>query len=117
MRAWVVPARLERVVDGDTLDVTLDLGWKLYKRDLVRIEGIDAPELSTDAGKAARLALIGRLDVAVDLLVVSVGLDKYGRALATVYEPAAANGDYSLGRWMILNGYAKPWTGRGPKPA
>ena len=35
---------IDRVVDGDTIDVTIDLGFDLYKKERVRIAGVDTPE-------------------------------------------------------------------------
>jgi len=40
-------AKIDRVVDGDTVDVTFDLGFNLLKRERVRLQGIDAPETRT----------------------------------------------------------------------
>ena len=38
---------INRVVDGDTIDVTIDLGFDLYKKERVRIAGVDTPEKRT----------------------------------------------------------------------
>tara|TARA_Y100001937_G_C6988356_1_gene270924 strand:+ start:263 stop:637 length:375 start_codon:yes stop_codon:yes gene_type:complete len=87
---FVYNAILERVVDGDTIDVTLDLGFsvKLHKQRC-RLMGIDTPESRTRdlkekaLGKAAaaRLAEL----CAEKLVIKSAGIDKYGRILATPY--------------------------------
>ena len=57
MGAMVPPSRkscynfrvteINRVVDGDTIDVTIDLGFDLYKKERVRVAGIDTPEKRT----------------------------------------------------------------------
>ena len=57
MEAMVPPSRkscynfrvteINRVVDGDTIDVTIDLGFDLYKKERVRVAGIDTPEKRT----------------------------------------------------------------------
>ena len=39
--------KINRVVDGDTIDVTIDLGFDLYKKERVRIAGVDTPEKRT----------------------------------------------------------------------
>ena len=39
--------KIDRVVDGDTIDVTIDLGFDLYKKERVRIAGVDTPEKRT----------------------------------------------------------------------
>ena len=38
---------INKVVDGDTIDVTIDLGFDLYKKERVRIAGVDTPEKRT----------------------------------------------------------------------
>ena len=57
MGAMVPPSRkscynfrvveINRVVDGDTIDVTIDLGFDLYKKERVRVAGVDTPEKRT----------------------------------------------------------------------
>ncbi len=47
-------ARLVRVVDGDTLDLTLDLGFGIIRTDRFRLFGLNAPELSTGEGIRGR---------------------------------------------------------------
>lgn len=42
---WIFPARLERVVDGDTFDFALDLGFRTYKQVRVRLYGVDTNEI------------------------------------------------------------------------
>ena len=88
--AFVYQAELERVVDGDTVDVTLDLGFdvKLHKQR-VRLHGIDTPESRTrnlaekKLGLAAKERLkelyVGRFKVK------SLGKGKYGRVLGIPY--------------------------------
>ena len=38
---------IDKVVDGDTIDVTIDLGFDLYKKERVRVAGVDTPEKRT----------------------------------------------------------------------
>jgi endonuclease YncB( thermonuclease family) len=111
MTVWTVPAKVERIIDGDTIEVTLDLGWGLYKRDHVRIAGINAPEKVTAAGKEAKAFIQTLLPVGADVTIVSKQLDKYGRALAEVLV-----GKVSVGPAMVAAGHAKPWDGQGQKP-
>ena len=57
MGAMVPPSRkscynfrvtqIDKVLDGDTIDVTIDLGFDLYKKERVRIAGVDTPEKRT----------------------------------------------------------------------
>ena len=38
---------INRVLDGDTIDVTIDLGFDLFKKERVRVAGVDTPEKRT----------------------------------------------------------------------
>ena len=88
--AFVYQAELERVVDGDTVAVTLDLGFdvKLHKQR-VRLHGIDTPESRTRnlAEKKLGLAAKERLkELCVGRFKVkSLGKGKYGRVLGIPY--------------------------------
>lgn len=53
---WWYRARLVRVVDGDTQYYDLDCGLRIFSDQSIRIQGINCPELNTDAGKVARTA-------------------------------------------------------------
>lgn len=95
-------ARLRRVVDADTVDLDLDLGFHLERRGgRYRLARIDAPELNTDAGKAAKQALVDRLDGAASLLVVTSRADSFGRWLAELYADASNVND-----WLVASGHA-----------
>ena len=84
-------AVLNRVVDGDTIDVTIDLGFNVWKKIRVRMEGINTPESRTrdleekKRGLAAKDRLVEILKFNDNKCVLKVsGVGKYGRALATV---------------------------------
>ncbi|HUU00934.1 MAG TPA: DUF1016 N-terminal domain-containing protein [Myxococcota bacterium] len=62
-------ATLERVIDGDTLAVKIDLGFDTWRAEKIRLRGIDAPELRTEAGKQSKAFVDGRL-AEVGLVVV-----------------------------------------------
>jgi endonuclease YncB( thermonuclease family) len=85
-------AIVDRVVDGDTIDVTIDLGFHTHIKTRVRLEGINAPESRTrdleekERGLAAKARLIEILEYNKNHCILRVsGLGKYGRALATVF--------------------------------
>ena len=88
--AFVYQAELDRVVDGDTVDVVLDLGFdvKLHKQS-VRLHGIDTPESRTRdlAEKKLGLAAKKRLqELCVGKFKIkSLGKGKYGRILGIPY--------------------------------
>jgi endonuclease YncB( thermonuclease family) len=84
-------AIVNRVVDGDTVDVTIDLGFSVWKKIRVRMEGINTPESRTrdleekKRGLAAKDRLKSILEFNDNKCVLKVsGVGKYGRALATV---------------------------------
>ena len=131
MGAMVPPSRkscynfrvteINRVVDGDTIDVTIDLGFDLYKKERVRVAGVDTPEKRTrnleekELGIDATYWLQEKLEGAVagdDDLIIRTELDggvgKYGRLLGWLY---IGDGDLSLNEQMITEGYAHPYDG------
>ena len=87
---FVYNAILERVVDGDTVDVTLDLGFSVHlKKQRCRLAGIDTPESRTRnlEEKALGLKAKERLkELCVgSFKIQSLGKGKYGRILAISY--------------------------------
>ena len=112
---------INRVLDGDTIDVTIDLGFDLYKKERVRVAGVDTPEKRTkdleekELGKDATNWLKDKLEGAVagdDDLVIRTelvgGVGKYGRLLGWLY---IGDGDVSLNEQMIEEGYAWAYDG------
>lgn len=80
-------AKLQHVVDGDTVDLIVDLGFMVSVLVRFRLEGINAPELKGDqleAGKASKAYLTSLLADAQSgiINVDSRGRDKYGRWVA-----------------------------------
>ncbi len=76
-----------RVVDGDTVDAQVDLGFRVHHNIRIRLYGINTPEVRTrDAeekirGKAASARLQELLDGADRIILKSHGLGKFGRCL------------------------------------
>ena len=84
-------AQLDRVVDGDTVDAMIDLGFDVWVHKRIRLEGIDAPETRTRdldekaQGFATKMRLEGLLEAANGMFVLqSHGVGKYGRCLGTI---------------------------------
>tara|TARA_Y100000589_G_scaffold66562_1_gene58139 strand:- start:105 stop:512 length:408 start_codon:yes stop_codon:yes gene_type:complete len=113
--------KINRVVDGDTIDVTIDLGFDLYKKERVRVAGVDTPEKRTrnleekELGIDATNWLKEKLESAVagdDDLIIRTELDggvgKYGRLLGWLY---VGDSDVSLNEQMITEGYAHSYDG------
>ena len=87
-------AELNEVIDGDTVDLLIDLGFGVYVKERCRLYGIDAPEMPTAQGKAAKAYLESLIGAATgDLHVSTIKMprkpkektDKYGRYLAILY--------------------------------
>ena len=112
---------VDKVLDGDTIDVTIDLGFDLYKKERVRVAGVDTPEKRTRnleekaLGIDATNWLKEKLDSTIagdDELTVRTELDggvgKYGRLLGWLY---IGDGNVSLNEKMIEEGYAWAYDG------
>ncbi len=83
-------AKVERVVDGDTLRVKIDLGFDTWVRQYLRLRGIDCPELHTAEGGKAKRFVEKQLEKVPYILLTSTRSDKYDRYLADVFIPAKA---------------------------
>ena len=81
----VYKAYLEKVVDGDTIRVVLDLGFRIFHKEILRLKGIDAPELSTIEGKKSSDALKQILKDVPFLIIKTIKVDIYGRYVADVF--------------------------------
>jgi micrococcal nuclease len=102
------PAKVVRVVDGDTCHVNIDLGFFTWIMDRsVRIAGINAPEMSTPEGKLARDFALKLLPVGTQIQLRSHSLDKYGRVLGSITLPDTT--DYGVA--MVAAGMAVLYDG------
>ena len=113
--------KINRVIDGDTIDVTLDLGFSLTKKERVRIAGVDTPEKRTRDKEEKTLGidatnwlkdkikdtLTGDDELTIRTELVG-GVGKYGRLLGWLY---VGDDDYSLNEQMITEGYAWAYDG------
>ena len=84
-RLYTYVATVERVVDGDTLIVMIDLGLKTKTRRKLRLRGIDCPELTTERGRYVRGYVKKLLDKQEFIIIKTYKDDKYGRMLADVF--------------------------------
>lgn len=78
-------AVVERVVDGDTLLVHIQVGTKVLRRQYLRLRGINAEELETPRGKKAQAFLLREVKKADRLLIRTRLTDKYDRFIADVW--------------------------------
>ena len=112
---------INRVLDGDTIDVTIDLGFDLFKKERVRVAGVDTPEkrtrdleekeLGIDATEWLKAKLEGALAGDDDLVIRTElvgGVGKYGRLLGWLY---LGDASVSLNEMMIEEGYAWAYDG------
>ena len=112
---------IDKVVDGDTIDVTIDLGFDLSKKERVRVAGVDTPEkrtrnleekaLGLDATEWIKEHLEGAIDGDDDLIIrteLDGGVGKYGRLLGWLY---IGDATVSLNEKMIDEGYAWAYDG------
>lgn len=79
MELYCYKATVIKVVDGDTVKLNIDLGFKIFWQSNCRIAGINAPEINTEEGKAAKTWLEGVIVPGDVIMIKSVKLDKYGR--------------------------------------
>ena len=103
-----------KVVDGDTVDVDIDLGFGMsYKKQRVRMVGIDTPESRTrdlvekKFGKASKKHLKGILE-AGDIELVSHDKGKFGRILGDLF---IGSSTFSVNQQMINDHHAVAYTG------
>ena len=113
--------KIKKVLDGDTIDVVIDLGFDLAKTERVRIAGVDTPEKRTRNLEEKALGLdatnwlkekLNQTIKGEDELVVRTelvgGVGKYGRLLGWLY---VGDSDISLNEKMITEGYAHSYDG------
>ena len=112
---------INRVVDGDTIDVTIDLGFDLFKKERVRVAGVDTPEKRTrnleekELGIHATNWLKKQLEDTIagdeELIIrteLKGGVGKYGRLLGWLY---IGDNNISINEQMIDEGYAWSYDG------
>ena len=132
MAAMVPPSRkscynfrvteITKVLDGDTIDVIIDLGFDLYKKERVRVAGVDTPEKRTTNDEEKELGIDAtnwlkkQLEDAIageeDLVIrteLEGGFGKYGRLLGWLY--LGIDAEKSLNEMMIEEGYAWEYDG------
>ena len=106
---------IDRVVDGDTVDISIDLGFDLTKKERVRLAGIDTPETRTkdlkekELGYEAKEFLQIHLMKASKLTVKTEKDGKYGRMLGWLYK--TEDDEMSINELMVNEGYAWSYDG------
>ena len=106
---------VDRIVDGDTIDISIDLGFDLTKKERVRLAGIDTPEKRTknekekEMGYQATEFLEMHLMEATKLTVRTEKDGKFGRMLGWLYK--SDEDTMSINQIMIDKGYAWAYDG------
>lgn len=112
-KVWVYYGTITRIHDGDTFTCDLDMGCYMWRHGIdVRVKGINAPELATDAGKAALQYTLTLLHVGQVVRLESVDgkfYEKYGRLLARVYYVDGAGAEHNFGDAMVAAQQAVPY--------
>ena len=118
---------LEKVVDGDTIDVSIDLGFDVCTKQRVRLLGIDTPESRTRDLEEKKFGLLSKKklrewclkavasekdDIEIELRCPEKdSRGKFGRILAEVW--VSEDGEWTnVNKWMCDNGFAVPYTGQ-----
>jgi len=115
---------ISKIVDGDTIDVNIDLGFDVCTKQRVRLLGIDTPESRTSDAEEKKFGLLSKKKlkewcmkaVASDKDDIEIELrcpeadsrGKFGRVLAEVW--ISEDGNWTnVNKWMCDEGYAVPY--------
>ena len=105
--------KITKVIDGDTIDVDIDLGFGITISHRVRLKDIDAPETRTkdleekERGLAAKVWLEEQLSREGEWVIETYKEDKYGRILGTLY---LVGDSVTINEWMINEGIAESYS-------
>lgn len=104
-------AKLIKVIDGDTIDAKIDLGFDVWVKKRIRLFNIDTPEVRTKdlaekkKGLTAKSRLIEILNESNnEFCIVSHGVGKYGRCLGELFI-----GENNINKQLILEGHAEEY--------
>lgn len=109
---YIYKIHVTRVVDGDTVDATIDLGFDINISKRIRLHGIDTPEVRTrdKEEKKKGIAAKDRLQQIVDyhdgvLYLQSMDKGKYGRCIGILFE--VDFDDSSINDLLVYEGHAE----------
>ena len=112
---YTYTAKLDRVVDGDTVDALIDLGFDTHVKKRIRLYGMDAWESRTRdkeekvKGLAAKARLIQILNENNnEFILVSHGVGKFGRCLGELFLTSDSD---SINNQLVSEGHAKKYNG------
>lgn len=110
MSSWTYNAEVIRIVDGDTVDLKIDLGFRASFTDRFRLLGIDCPERGQEGWVEAKDALAQMIPAGSKISVTTAHpkvrdpRDGFGRWLAVIFV-----GVTNINRAMVHGGFAKEW--------
>ena len=121
MEKYIYKAKLERVVDGDTVDALIDLGFDTWVKKRIRYKGIDTWESRTKDLDEKKLGLAAK-DRNKELLesvsskpgyfrLKSHGVGKYGRVLGEIFIKDIEGIEYNINQTLIDEGHAYIYDG------
>ena len=112
MNMYTYKAKLIRIVDGDTIDAEIDLGFDTFVRKRIRLFGIDTPETRTKdmnkktKGLAAKQRLTELLNNEFVVETILNKRGKYGRVLGVVYNLTEDNKRLNINETLVDEGHA-----------
>ena len=114
---YTYKAKCIRVIDGDTIDADIDLGFDITIRKRIRLSGIDTPESRTrdleekKRGLASKDRLVEILDMG-SLVIESKDVGKFGRVLAILHiYPENLDLPLNVNNTLVKEGYAVEYNG------
>ena len=121
MEKYIYKAKLDRVVDGDTIDALIDVGFDIWFKKRIRFKGVDTWESRTRnlEEKALGLKAKARTKELLEKVssksgyfrIKSYGLGKYGRVLADVFIMDKDGKQWNINETLISEGHAYIYDG------
>ena len=121
MEKYIYRGKLERVVDGDTIDALIDVGFDIWIKKRIRYSGIDTWESRTRnlAEKAKGLEAKARnkellMEVSSKsgyFRLKSYGVGKYGRVLGEIFIEDAEGKQYNINETLVAEGHGYVYDG------
>ena len=121
MEKYIYRAKLDRVVDGDTVDALIDVGFDIWFKKRIRFKGLDTWESSTRnleekkkglAAKARTKELLEKISSKSGYFrLKSYGLGKYGRVLGELFIMDKEGKQWNINKTLINEGHAYVYEG------
>jgi len=120
LNPWIYNAEVKKVVDGDTFDIVIDLGFDTLKKGRVRLYGVNTPESRTSNAEEKKMGLaakeftdqwLTKTNYKVKIETIIDKNEKYGRVLARVWNESGQ----CLNNDIITSGLAREYFGVGNK--